>query len=240
MLPHAVGGGKVFATIDSCFGRCRRVCAGRRNRQPAEHMNTPPHIQLAAGEAARRQTTGNKGNKEDWRFGNTRVSVEGHGDTDPCRLRDYHRRGEYGYNRNYSGRISIVARTVLPATRTHNRHRARFGLRAAHWDRPRVCAAAARPGHRCSDRKYLREPGWLATNTPATAAAAAPRERPATTHTRPCSARPASRRDRSICGRAVRAASRRTCTRLAPGRGSAPRAPFPGAAIRHGPGQAIP
>src|SRR6476620_1585589 len=192
MLTQAVGGKRVFATVDRCFEPCRRDGAGRRHSKPAEHMSTPPHLQLeippgAAGEAARVWTAG-KGNKVDWRFGNTRVSVEGHEDTDPCRLRDYHRRGEYGYNCNNLGRISIVLSTALPATRTHNRHRARFGLRAAHWDRPRVCAVAARPGHRCSDRKYLREPGWLATNTPATAAAAALRERPVATHTRPCSA----------------------------------------------------
>src|SRR5260370_21753194 len=72
-------------------------------------------------------------------------------------------------------------RTVRPAARTHSRRRVRSGSRAVHSNRSPVCAAAAGPGHRCFDRKYLREFGWLATNAPARAAAEVLRERPATT-----------------------------------------------------------
>src|ERR1700694_3555295 len=51
------------------------------------------------GEGASWQAT-NEGNGEDWRFGNMRFSVNWHGDSDGCRLRDHHRRVQYGYNRN--------------------------------------------------------------------------------------------------------------------------------------------
>src|SRR5260370_41739655 len=82
------------------------------------------------------------------------------------------------------------------APRTHSRHSAQSGSRAVHSDRSPVCAAAARPGHRCSDRKFLREfGGWLATNAPARAAAEVPREMRATTHTHLCSSRPASQNE---------------------------------------------
>src|SRR3981081_311670 len=110
-------------------------------------------------------------------------------------------------------------RTVRPAARTHRRLPARSGSHAVRSNRSPVCAAAARPGHRCFDRKYLREFGSLATNAPATVAAEVPREKPATTRTRPCSARSRQRWGRAACGRADQAASHRTCTRLAPAHG---------------------
>src|SRR3982074_1464209 len=83
----------------------------------------------------------------------------------------------------------IIFRMVRPAARTHSRRRARSGLRAVHSDRSPVCAAAARPGHRCSDRKYLRELGWLEANAPATEAAEVLPERQAISNTRLRSAR---------------------------------------------------
>jgi hypothetical protein len=55
--------------------------------------------------------------------------------------------------------ISITFRTVRLAARTRSRRRARSGSRAVHWDRSPACAAAARPGHRCCDRKYPHEFG---------------------------------------------------------------------------------
>src|SRR3979490_2473936 len=131
-------------------------------------------------------------------------------------------------------------RTVRPAARRYSRRRVPSGSRAVHWDRSPVCAAAARPGHQCSDRKYLREFGSPATNAPATAAAEVPRERPATTRTRPCSARSGQRWGRAACGRADQAASHRPCTRLAPDHGLVRPAPFPAAATRRGRGPATP
>src|ERR1700724_3111590 len=80
--------------------------------------------------------------------------------------------------------ILIAFRLVGPATRTRSQRRARSESRAVHWDQSPACAAAARPGHRCCGRIYPREFGWPATSVPATAAAEALRERPATTHTR--------------------------------------------------------
>src|SRR5258708_13901306 len=112
--------------------------------------------------------------------------------------------------------IFITFRTVRPAARTHSRRRARFESRAGRWDPSPVCVAAARPGHRCCDRKYPRELGWPAANAPATATAAALRERPATTHTRLCSAPPAPHWDRAAFGPADQAASLPFDTRLAP------------------------
>jgi hypothetical protein len=56
--------------------------------------------------------------------------------------------------------IFITLRRVRPAARTHSRRRARSESRAVHWDRSPVCAAAARPGRRCCDRKYPREFRW--------------------------------------------------------------------------------
>src|ERR1700738_2474525 len=94
--------------------------------------------------------------------------------------------------------ILIAFRLVGPATRTRSQRRARSESRAVHWDQSPACAAAARPGHRCCDRKYPREFGWPATSVPATAAAEALRERPATTHTRLCSARSASHRQSDV------------------------------------------
>src|ERR1700694_5730866 len=134
--------------------------------------------------------------------------------------------------------IFIIFRMVRPAARTHSRRRARSGLRAVHSDRSPVCAAAARPGHRCSDRKYLRELGWLEANAPEREAAGVLRERQAARHTRPCSTRPASRWGRRVFGHADQAASRRIYTRLAPDHGLVRPAPFPAAAIPHGRGQA--
>src|SRR4030088_3057633 len=54
-------------------------------------------------------------------------------------------------------------RTVPRAARRYSRRRAPSESRAVHLDRSPVCAAAARPGHRCFDRKYPREFGWLAS-----------------------------------------------------------------------------
>src|SRR5882672_3324746 len=125
-------------------------------------------------------------------------------------------------------------RTVRPAARTHSRRRARSGSHAVRSYRSPVCAAAAKPGHRCFDRKYLREFGWLATNAPAREAAAALRETPAATHTHLCSARPGSHWDQRVFGRDAQAASRRTCTRLAPDHGLVRSAPSPVAATRPG------
>src|SRR6202048_4779992 len=135
--------------------------------------------------------------------------------------------------------IFSIFRTVRPAARRYSRRRAPSESRAVHSDRPPVCAAAARPGHRCFDRKYPREFEWLATDAPAREAAEVLRERPATTNIRPCSARPASHWDRGVSGHAVQAASHRICTRLAPDHGYVQPAPFPAAAIRRGRGQAI-
>jgi hypothetical protein len=36
----------------------------------------------------------------DWRFGNTRFSVNRYGDSGGCQLREHHGRGQFGYNRN--------------------------------------------------------------------------------------------------------------------------------------------
>src|SRR5260370_32190738 len=105
--------------------------------------------------------------------------------------------------------ILIAFRLVGPARRTRSQRRARSESRAVHWDQSPACAAAARPEHRCCDRKYPREFGWPATSVPATAAAEALREWPATTHTRLCSARSASHWDRTVFGHAVRVASPR-------------------------------
>src|SRR5260370_14365904 len=77
----------------------------------------------------------------------------------------------------------IAFRLVGPATRTRSQRRARSESRAVQWDQSPACAAAARPRHRCCDRKYPPEFGWPATSVPATAAAETLRERPATTHT---------------------------------------------------------
>src|SRR5260370_38542458 len=136
--------------------------------------------------------------------------------------------------------IFSTFRTVRPAAGTHRLRRARFESRAGRWDPSPVCAAAARPGHRCCDRKYPRELGWPAANAPATAAAGALRERPATTHTRLCSARPASHWDRAAFGPADQAASLRIDTRLALDHVSAQPALIPAAARLHRRGQAIP
>src|SRR6267142_282058 len=134
--------------------------------------------------------------------------------------------------------IFSIFRTVRPAARRYSRRLAQSGSRAVHSDRSPVCAAAARPGHQCSDRKYLRKLVWLEANAPAREAAEALRERPATKHTRLCSARPASYRDRRVYGHAVQAASRRICNRLAPDHGCVQPVPFPAAAIRRERGQA--
>src|SRR3982075_3944996 len=136
-------------------------------------------------------------------------------------------------------RIFITFRTVRRAARRYSRRRAPSGSPAVHSDQSPVCAAAAGPGHRCFDRKYPREFGWLATNAPAREAAEALRERPATMHIRLCSARPAPHWGRGVSGRAVQAASHRICTRLVPDHGYVQPAPFPASAIRHGRGQAI-
>src|ERR1700704_4748250 len=130
-------------------------------------------------------------------------------------------------------------RTVRPAARRYSRRRAPSESRAVHSDRSPVCAAAARPGHRCFDRKYPREFGWLATDAPAREAAGVLRERPTTMHIRLCSARPASPWDRGFSAPAVQAASHRICPRLARDHRLARPAPFPVAATRHGRGQAI-
>src|SRR6195256_4629514 len=131
-------------------------------------------------------------------------------------------------------------RTVRPAARRYSRRRAPSESRAGHSDRSPVCAAAARPGHRCSYRKYPREFGWLATDAPAREVAEALRERPATTHTRLCSARPTSYWDRRVYGHAVQAASRRICTRLAPDYEYVQPVPFPAGEMRRGREQATP
>jgi hypothetical protein len=47
-LPRAAGGRKAFAALDLGVESCRRAGAGRRDRQPGEHMNKPLHIQLPA------------------------------------------------------------------------------------------------------------------------------------------------------------------------------------------------
>src|SRR5882672_8869066 len=130
--------------------------------------------------------------------------------------------------------FSPLFRTVRPEGRRHSRYRARSGSRAVRSDRPAVCAEAAKPGHRCFDRKCLREVGWLATSAPAKAAVEALRERPATTHIRLCSARPAWHRGRGVSGHDVQAASPRTCSRPAPDRGLVRPVPFPVAAALHG------
>src|SRR6267378_693553 len=112
--------------------------------------------------------------------------------------------------------FSAFFRTVRRAARRYSRRRAPSESRAVHLDRSPACAAAAGPGHRCFDRKYPREFGWLATNAPAREAAEALRERPAASHIRLCSARPASPWGRGVSGHAVQAATRRICIRLAP------------------------
>src|SRR6267378_6041146 len=130
--------------------------------------------------------------------------------------------------------FSAFFRTVRQAARRYSRRRAPSESRAVYSDRSPVCAAAARPGHRCFDRKYPREFGWLATDAPAREAAGVLRERPTTMHIRLCSARPASPWDRGVSGHAVQAASHRICTRLARDHRLARPAPFPVAATRHG------
>src|SRR6202790_2992598 len=87
--------------------------------------------------------------------------------------------------------ILIAFRLVGPATRTRSQRRARSESRAVHWDQSPACAAAARPEHRCCDRKYPREFGWPATSVPATAAAEALRESTAKRQTRLCQGRSA-------------------------------------------------
>src|ERR1700716_1283445 len=58
-------------------------------------------MRLAKRPADRRSTKViNEGNGEDWRFGNMRFPASRYGDSDDCPLRDHHRRGQYGYNRN--------------------------------------------------------------------------------------------------------------------------------------------
>src|ERR1700704_5054206 len=58
-------------------------------------------MRLAKRPADRRSTKViNEGNGEDWRFGNMRFPANRYGDSDDGRLRDHHRRGQYGYNRN--------------------------------------------------------------------------------------------------------------------------------------------
>src|SRR5260370_13374575 len=136
--------------------------------------------------------------------------------------------------------IFVVFRTARPAARKRNRRGVRSGPPVAHSDRSRACAAAATPGHRYCDRKYLREPARPATSAPAREAAAAPRARRATRHTRLCSGRPGSCWDRAVFGRAAQAATRRTDTRLGPDRGLARSAPPPVVATRLGRGPAIP
>src|ERR1700686_3186440 len=116
----------------------------------------------------------------------------------------------------------IVFRTVLPAARKYSLPRAPSGSPRVRSDRSPVCAAGARPGHRCSDRKYPREFEW-----------------PATTHTRLCSTRPDLRRGPRFFGHAVRVANRRIGIRLAQDRELVPPAPFPVAATRLGRVQAI-
>src|ERR1700749_1496403 len=121
-----------------------------------------------------------------------------------------------------------------PAARKCSRRRARSGSRVAHWERSPGFPAAAKPGHRCFDQKYPREPEWIATIAPVREAVEVIREMRATAHILLCSARPGSRLGRPVFGYVYQDASRRIDTRRAPDRGLGRHARFPGGAIRHG------
>jgi hypothetical protein len=54
-------------------------------------------------------------------------------------------------------RLEEVFKTAPPAAQKHSRCRARSGSCVVRLDQSPTCAVAARPEHRCSDRRYLHE-----------------------------------------------------------------------------------
>jgi hypothetical protein len=53
--------------------------------------------------------------------------------------------------------LTQLFKTAPPAAKKHSQRHARSGSCAVHSDQSPTCAAAARPEHRCSDRRYLHE-----------------------------------------------------------------------------------
>src|ERR1700726_40175 len=102
MLPQAIAGGTLFAA-PTCASRAAdelvqvAAIANLASRRTNHRIFRATPTRLAK-EPADKAT--NEGNGEYWGFGNIRFSVNWHGDSDGCQLRDHHRRGQYGYDRN--------------------------------------------------------------------------------------------------------------------------------------------